>query len=51
MEFLKGEPSFETTKTILNQPLEITRAQLRLMNMMDENIEVHEDAEIYHDTE
>lgn len=47
---LEGTPSFENVKPMLTTPLEITRDKLRMMNMIDENIIIH-DSEIKQDCE
>jgi hypothetical protein len=47
---LEGTPSFENVKPMLTTPLEITRDKLRMMNMVDENIVIH-DSEIQQDCE
>ncbi|MBB4808307.1 hypothetical protein HNP38_003649 [Chryseobacterium defluvii] len=39
---LKGTPVFENVKPMLSTPLEITRDKLRMMNMIDENIIIHD---------
>lgn len=47
---LDGTPSFENVKPMLTTPLEITRDKLRMMNMIDENIIIH-DSDIKQDCE
>lgn len=47
---LKGTPTFENVKPMLTTPLEITRDKLRMMNMIDENIIIH-DSDIKQDCE
>ncbi|MDQ6531228.1 hypothetical protein [Flavobacterium sp. LHD-85] len=47
---LKGTPTFENVKPMLSTPLEITRDKLRMMNMIDENIIIH-DSDIKQDCE
>lgn len=47
---LEGTPSFENVKPMLTTPLEITRDKLRMMNMIDENIIIH-DSDIKQDCE
>ena len=41
--FLKAEPQFENVEPLLESPLEITRSMLRLLNMMDETVIIHDD--------
>lgn len=41
---LKSSPVFENVKPMLTTPLEITRDKLRMMNMIDENIIIHDSA-------
>ena len=43
-------PVFENVKPMLTTPLEITRDKLRMMNMIDENIIIH-DSDIKQDCE
>ncbi len=40
--FLNKEPVFEEVKPLLEPPLEITRDSLRLLNVVDETIIVHD---------
>lgn len=47
---LDGTPAFENVKPMLSTPLEITRDKLRMMNMIDENIIIH-DSDIKQDCE
>ena len=47
---LEETPTFENVKPMLTTPLEITRDKLRLMNMVDENIIIH-DSDIKQDCE
>jgi hypothetical protein len=37
-----SQPEFEPVRPLLNPPLEITRDMLRLLNMVDENITIHD---------
>ncbi|MCW3161788.1 hypothetical protein [Chryseobacterium oryctis] len=46
----KATPVFENVKPMLSTPLEITRDKLRMMNMVDENIIIH-DSDIKQDCE
>lgn len=41
---LNASPVFEKVKPMLTTPLEITRDKLRMMNMIDENIIIHDSA-------
>lgn len=47
---LEDTPTFENVKPMLTTPLEITRDKLRMMNMIDENIIIH-DSDIKQDCE
>ncbi len=47
---LEDTPTFENVKPMLSTPLEITRDKLRMMNMVDENIIIH-DSDIKQDCE
>jgi hypothetical protein len=41
-ELLRQEPTFETVARVVDPPLEITRSMLRLLNMVDETVIVHD---------
>jgi len=42
-KFSSATPIFEQPKALLSPPLELTRAKLRGLNMVDETIIIHEE--------